>query len=175
MAEITLNGKICHTIGELPIVGNTAPDFIVTKTDLSEIRLHHYLGKKIILNIFPSLDTSTCAAAMLQFDKIARQFPNIFVLCISIDLPFSQKRFCSEEHLRNVQPASVFRHPDFAKQYGVLITDGPLSGLLARSVVIIDEKGKIVYTQQISELSDEPNYSKLVEALESLEKNKVTL
>src|SRR3990167_7052468 len=125
MTAITLNGSSMHTIGQLPPIGTKAPDFIVTKTDLSEIHLKHYLGKKIVLNIFPSLDTSTCASAMLRFNAIAKQYPNLLILCISADLPFAQKRFCAAEHLENVQPVSVFRHPAFGEIYGVTITDGP--------------------------------------------------
>lgn len=167
MAAITLNGSILHTIGSLPVVGNQAPDFIVTKTDMSEIRLHNYKGKKIILNIFPSMDTPTCASAMHKFNDIASQFSEVMILCVSEDLPFAQKRFCANENLQNVQPVSVFRHPEFGQDYGVMIIDGPLTGVLSRAVVIIDEHGKVVYTEQVKELSDEPNYPDLFAALKS--------
>ena len=158
MATITLKGSPLHTIGTLPAVGIQAPDFTVTKTDLSEIRLKNYSGKKIILNIFPSLDTPTCAAAMQHFNEIAAQMDEILVLCVSADLPFAQKRFCATEHLENVQPVSVFRHPGFGKDYGVTITDGPLAGLLSRAVLILNEHGKVLYTEQVSEIANEPDY-----------------
>lgn len=165
MATITLKGEKTNTIGSLPPLGSQAPDFIVTKTDLSEIRLKNFLGKKIVMNIFPSLDTATCATAMRHFNEIANEFPNILILCISADLPFAQKRFCAAEHLENVQPVSVFRHPNFGKDYGVAIIDGPLTGLLSRAVLILDENGKIIYTQQVKEMSDEPNYTAITQVL----------
>jgi thiol peroxidase len=166
MATITLRGSPTETIGELPAVGTEAPDFTVTRMDLSEIRLKNYLGKKIILNIFPSLDTTTCASAMRRFNEIATQFPGILILCVSADLPFAQQRFCSVEHLDNVLPVSVFRHPNFGKDYGVMIKDGPLSGLLSRGVVVIDENGKIIHTELVKELADEPNYLGIITALQ---------
>jgi thiol peroxidase len=165
MAVITLNGSPLHTIGTLPAVGTAAPDFIVTKTDLSDIRLSNYRGKKIILNIFPSMDTPTCATAMHKFNDIASQFNQVLILCVSEDLPFAQQRFCGSQHLQNIQPVSVFRHPDFGQQYGVMIIDGPLTGILSRAVIIIDEKGKVIYTEQVPELSNEPNYEEMIKAL----------
>jgi|SRR5579885_365466 thiol peroxidase len=167
MAVIKLHGSPIHTCGSLPPVGSLAPDFTVTKTDLSEIRLKNYQGRKIILNIFPSLDTPTCATAMRHFNEIANQYKDILILCVSEDLPFAQKRFCAAEHLGNVHPVSVFRHPEFGEQYGVMIIDGPLTGVLARAVIIIDEHGKIVYTEQVQELSNEPDYTALTNALHS--------
>lgn len=166
MTTITLKGQPLHTSGSLPETGTVAPDFTVTKTDLAEIHLKNFLGKKIILNIFPSLDTETCACAMIHFNDIAKKYPDLMVLCISADLPFAQNRFCAAEHLDNVIPASVFRHPGLGKDYGVLINDGPLEGLLSRAVVVIDEKGKIIYTQQIPEVTDEPDYQAIETALE---------
>lgn len=165
MAIITLNGSPMHTIGDLPTVGTLAHDFTVTKTDLGEINLKSCIGKKIILNIFPSLDTPTCASAMRHFNDIAAQMKNSVILCISADLPFAQKRFCTAEHLDNLQPVSVFRHHSFGKDYGVLITDGPLKGLLARSIVLIDEHGKIIYTEMVKEISNEPDYAGLLKLL----------
>ena len=167
MATVMLKGSPVNTIGELPAVGSQAPDFTVTKTDLSEIRLKNYLGKKIILNIFPSLDTPTCASTMRQFNEVANEFKDILILCISADLPFAQKRFCSAEHLNNVQPVSVFRHPSFGENYGVTITDGPLTGLLARAAMILDEHGKVIYTQQVKEISEEPNYAAIITTLKN--------
>lgn len=165
MAIITLNGSPMHTSGNLPTVGSKAPDFIFTKNDLGEVRFEDYKDKTIILNIFPSLDTSTCAAAMQRFNEIAASLPDALILCVSADLPFAQKRFCTAEHLKNVVPVSVFRHPSFGKDYGVLITDGPLAGLLSRAVVVINEQGQVTYTQQVKELSDEPNYSAMLAVL----------
>lgn len=165
MADIKLKGSSIHTIGNLPPLGSQAPDFTVTKTDLSEIRLKNYRGKKIVLNIFPSLDTQTCASAMLKFNEIAKTLDNVLILCVSADLPFAQNRFCNEEHLQNVQPVSVFRHPAFGKDYGVTIIDGPLAGLLSRAIIILDEHGRVIYTQQVAELTEEPNYDAITQAL----------
>lgn len=165
MSDVTLRGTPLHTAGSLPLPGTQAPDFTVTKTDLSEIRLKNYLGKKIILNIFPSLDTPTCATAMHKFNEIAPLQDNTLILCVSADLPFAQKRFCAAEHLNNVHPVSVFRHPGFGEDYGVLITDGPLAGLLTRAVVIVDEHGKVIYTQLVREISEEPDYDAIGRAL----------
>jgi thiol peroxidase len=173
MTVITLNGSPLHTMGALPEVGSKAPDFIVTKPDLSEISLKNCHGKKILLNIFPSLDTPTCANAMHQFNDIANRFQDTIFLCISADLPFAQKRFCKTEHLENVQPASVFRHAKFGEDYGVTIIDGPLAGLLSRAVVILDTQGNIIYTEQVKELSNEPNYSAMMNALRGEIKTKI--
>lgn len=167
MSIITLKGEPVHTVGTLPNIGTQAPDFTVTKTDLGEIHLKNFIGKKIILNIFPSLDTDTCASAMKRFNEIAAKYPDLLILCISADLPFAQKRFCSTECLNNVMPASVFRHPDVGKTYGVTITDGPIAGLLSRAVIIIDEKGKVAYTQQVPEITDEPDYKAIQKALKN--------
>lgn len=167
MSIITVNGSPLHTVGSLPAVGSTAPDFTVTKTDLGEVHLKSYLGRKIVLNIFPSLDTDTCANSMRHFNQMAAQMPDVLILCISHDLPFAQKRFCTAEHLANVQPVSVFRHRAFGNDYGVTITDEPLTGLLSRAVVVIDEKGKVIYTEQVKELSNEPNYDAVLEVVKN--------
>jgi thiol peroxidase len=148
-----------------------APDFTVTKTDLGEVHLKGYVGHKIILNIFPSLDTDTCANSVRHFNDMASLLPDVLILCISNDLPFAQKRFCLSEHLANVLPVSTFRHRAFGTDYGVLIIDEPLAGLLSRAVVVIDEKGKVIYTEQVKELSNEPNYDAVLDLL----KNKETL
>jgi thioredoxin-dependent peroxiredoxin len=158
MTQITLQGKPAHTIGNLPAVGATAPDFTATKIDLSDVSLKNYAGKKIILSLFPSVDTGTCASAMRRFNEAANQLKNTVILCISADLPFAQKRFCGAENLENVIPLSVFRHPELGKAYGVTITDSPLAGLLSRAIVVIDETGKVQYTQQVTEIADEPDY-----------------
>lgn len=165
MALITLNGSPVRTIGELPAVGTRAPNFCVTKTDMSEIHLKNYQGKQIILNIFPSLDTPTCANSMRKFNEAASKLNNVLVLCVSEDLPFAQKRFCAAEQIKNVIPASVFRHPEFGNDYGVMIVDGPLMGVLSRAVVLIDENGKVKYTEQVKELSNEPNYEAVINVL----------
>jgi thioredoxin-dependent peroxiredoxin len=167
MTMITLNGSPVHTIGTLPAVGTQAPDFTLTKTDLSEISLKNHPGKKVLLNIFPSLDTPTCASAMHQFNEIASQFKDMLILCISADLPFAQKRFCLTENLLNVEPVSVFRHPKFGETYGVTISDGALKGLLSRAVVIVDDHGKVIYSEQVKELSNEPNYSAMMDILKN--------
>ncbi|MBA3661781.1 MAG: thiol peroxidase [Gammaproteobacteria bacterium] len=165
MTTITFNGTPLQTIGQLPIIGQPAPDFALTKIDLSEISLKNYLGKPIVLNIFPSLDTVTCATAMQRFNEIAKAYPEILILCVSADLPFAQKRFCASEHLNNVQPVSVFRHSEFGENYGVSILESPLEGLLSRAVVILDKKGIVRYTQQVQEITEEPDYAAITTAL----------
>lgn len=168
MTTITFRGNQINTTGHLPAVGSQAPDFTLTKTDLSEIHLKNYSGKKILLNIFPSLDTKTCAAAMHKFNEIAKKHKELLILCVSADLPFAQDRFCSANCLINVQPASVFRHPSFGDSYGVTIANGPLTGLLSRAVVLINEKGDVTFTQQVDELSQEPNYPAILAAIEKM-------
>ena len=165
MTTITLKGNPIHTIGTLPAVGSTAPDFTLTKTDLSDITLKTYAGKKVVLNIFPSLDTPTCATSVRHFNEAASKLNNTAILCISADLPFAQNRFCGAEGLTNVIPVSTFRHSEFGKNYGVTITDGPIAGLLSRAVVVLDETGKVLYTQQVPEIADEPNYADALKAL----------
>lgn len=165
MATITLKGSPFETNGQLPSVGSFAPDFTMTKDDLSEIRLSDCQEKKVVLNIFPSLDTPTCATAMKMFNQIAEKHQDTVFLCISADLPFAQKRFCTAQHLSNVIPVSIFRHSDFGKHYGVLIQNGPLSGLLARAVVVIDETGKVKYHELVSEIANEPDYQAAISAL----------
>ncbi len=158
MSTITLQGNPIQTIGTLPAVGANAPAFTVTKTDLSDVSLQDFAGKKIVLNIFPSVDTGTCATSVRKFNTEASKLENTVVLCVSADLPFAQKRFCGAENLETVIPASVFRHSEFGKNYGVTITSGPIAGLLSRAVVIIDEQGKVIYTQQVPEITIEPDY-----------------
>ncbi len=165
MATVTLQGKPQHTVGELPKMGSAAPDFTLTKTDLSDVTLSDFLGKRILLSIFPSVDTGTCATAMRRFNEQCNDMSNVTVLCISADLPFAQKRFCAAENLTNVIPVSTFRHPDFGKSYGVMLSDGPLAGLMSRAVVILDEKGKVIYTQLVPEISAEPDYEGALGAL----------
>jgi thiol peroxidase len=168
MAEITVEGKTVKTIGDLPAVGSTAPSFKLVKTDLSEASLQDFIGKNIILNIFTSLDTSVCAASVRRFNKEAGESPNTVVLCISADLPFAHKRFCEAEDLNDVIPLSVFRSPEFGRDYGVTFTSGPLTGLLARAVVILDKSGKVAYTEQVPENTHEPDYDAALLALSQL-------
>jgi thiol peroxidase len=168
MADISFKGTPLHTIGRVPAVGTQAPEFTLTRNDLGEWGLKDHLGKVIVLNIFPSLDTDVCAKVMLQFNEIAGKYYNVVFLCISADLPFAQKRFCSTEHLANVLTLSIFRHTEFGDIYGVTILEGALAGLLARAVIIIDAHGKIAYTQQVSEITEEPNYIAAQQQLDKL-------
>jgi thiol peroxidase len=159
MATITLKGNPVNTIGNLPSKSSQAPAFTLTKTDLSELSLKDLAGQFVILNIFPSLDTPTCATSTRKFNTEANKLKNTQILCVSMDLPFAQKRFCAAEGLDKVVPVSAFRHPEFGDAYGVKITDGPLAGLLSRAVVVIDPQGKVIYTEQVAEIADEPNYA----------------
>jgi thiol peroxidase len=168
MAEISLQGKPAQTVGNLPAVGMLAPSFKLAKTDLSEAGLQDFAGKNIILNIFLSLDTSVCAASIRRFNKEAGESPNTVVLCISADLPFAHKRFCETEGLNDVVPLSVFRSPEFGRDYGVTFTSGPLIGLLSRAVVIIDRTGKVTYAEQVQEIGQEPDYDAALLALSQL-------
>ena len=165
MAKITLKGSPIETVGELPAVGSKAPAFTLVKTDLSEATLGDYAGKKLVLNIFPSIDTPTCATSVRTFNETVSNLDNTVVLCIAADLPFAFTRFCGAENIKNVESASVFRSPAFGKDYGVTFSTGPLLGLLSRAVVVIDESGKVAYTEQVSEIADEPNYEAALAAL----------
>ena len=159
MAQVTLQGKPLHTSGELPKSGAAAPAFTLVKTDLSEVGAKDLAGRRVVLNIFPSLDTPTCAASVRAFNARANEKPNTTILCISADLPFAQKRFCAAEGLQNVVPASTFRSPEFGKAYGTTLVDGPLAGLHARAVVVMDEQGKVLHTQLVPEIAQEPDYA----------------
>ncbi len=158
MAEITLKGNPIHTLGRLPAKGTKAPEFTLIKNDLSEAKLTDYKGKNVVLNIFPSLDTPTCAASVRHFNAEASTLDNTVVLCISKDLPFAQARFCGAEGLDNVETLSDFRDGNFGKSYQVEIIDGPLAVLESRAVIILDEEGTVIYTQQVPEIVDEPDY-----------------
>ncbi|PIE60576.1 MAG: lipid hydroperoxide peroxidase [Desulfobulbus propionicus] len=166
MAQITLQGNAVDTIGSLPASGTKAPSFILVRTDLSEAALSEYQGKKVVLNIFPSIDTSVCAASVRRFNEVASQKKDTVVLCISHDLPFAHSRFCETDGLKDVIALSAFRSPDFGKNYGLTITTGPLAGLLSRAVVVIDAAGQIIYTEQVPEITEEPDYDKALAALE---------
>lgn len=166
MATITFKGDLKVSVsGNLPEVGTVAPDFTLVKGDLSEVSLKDLKSKKVLLNIFPSIDTGVCAASVRKFNKEAAGLDNTVVLCISADLPFAAGRFCAAEGIDKVVTASVFRNPEFAAAYGNLMTDGPLKGLLARSVVAVDAAGKVVYTQLVPEVTEEPNYEAALAAL----------
>jgi thiol peroxidase len=165
MAKITLKGNAIDTIGTLPAKTSAAPAFTLVKTDLSEVTLADYKGKRVVLNIFPSIDTPVCAASVRRFNKTAGELADTVVLCISADLPFAHSRFCEVDGLKNVVPLSVFRSPAFGKDYGVTITTGPIAGLLSRAVVVIDADGKILYTEQVPEITQEPNYDAALTAL----------
>ncbi|MFL3660864.1 MAG: thiol peroxidase [Polaribacter sp.] len=158
MANITLKGNAIHTLGSLPEIGTKAANFSLKTVNLETKSLADFLGKKIILNIFPSIDTGTCAASVREFNKRAAQLENTVVLCVSKDLPFAQARFCGAEGIANVEMLSDFTTGNFGKTYELDITDGPLAYLHSRAVIIIDEKGTIAYAEQVSEIADEPNY-----------------
>lgn len=158
MSTITLGGNSVHTSGELPKIGTQLADFKLVKTDLSIATLADFSGKRAVLNIFPSIDTGTCAASVRKFNETAANLNNTVVLCISRDLPFAQKRFCGAEGIENVVNLSDFQNGSFGKANGLEIIDGVLTGLHSRAVIVIDEKGTILHTEQVQEIADEPNY-----------------
>jgi thiol peroxidase len=165
MSQITLKGNPIHTCGTLPAVGSQAADFVLTKTDFADVSLQNFAGKKIVLNIFPSIDTPVCATSVRRFNTEAVKLKNTVVLCVSVDLPFAHNRFCVAEGLQNVIPVSELRKRKFGEDYGVRIIDGPLAGLFSRAVVIIAEKGKVIYTEQVPEIAQEPNYEAALKVL----------
>jgi thiol peroxidase len=164
MANITHKGNPIHTEGELPKVGAKAPDFKLTQADLKDVSLESFAGKKKILNIVPSLDTPVCAVSTRKFNKEGGSLPNAVVLVVSDDLPFAMKRFCTTEGLENVVPLSEMRNREFGKAYGVRIVDGVLAGLLSRAVVVLDEHNHVLYTEQVPEIAQEPDYDKALAA-----------
>jgi thiol peroxidase len=165
MADITLDGKPCHTSGELPAVGSKAPDFRLVTTALEDVTLGSYPGKAKLLNIVPSLGTGVCAASARTFNGKAAAIPNAVVLVVSADLPFEMNRFCAAEGLHGVVPLSMMRGRKFAKDYGTLIVDGAFEGLSARAVVVIDPNDRIVYTELVPEIGNEPNYDAALKAI----------
>ena len=165
MADITLKGNAINTIGNLPKIGSKAPNFKLTAVDLSYKSLSDFEGKKVILNIFPSVDTGTCATSVREFNKSMANLENTVVLCISRDLPFAQARFCGAEGIENVIMLSDFANGSFGKDYQLEIANGPLANLHSRAVVIINENGNVVYTEQVSEIVDEPNYEAALKAI----------
>lgn len=165
MAEITFKGNKVTTAGNLPAAGTSAPDFNLVKTDLSTVQLNDLRGKKVVLNIFPSIDTGICAASARKFNELASKMENTVILNVSKDLPFAHNRFCAAEGLENVHGASQFKNDNFSQAYGVDMTDGPLAGLMSRAVVIVDENGTVTYTEQVPEIAQEPNYDAALAAL----------
>ena len=165
MATVTLQGNPVSVAGELPAVGSQAPSFSVTGADLSPVTLASFAGKKLILNIYPSVDTGTCAASTRQFNSKMNERDDVVVLCVSQDLPFAFSRFCGAEGLEQVQTASTFRSPEFLADYGVKISDGGLAGLGARAVVVLDAQGVVTHTQLVGEIADEPDYAAALAAL----------
>lgn len=167
MATVTLKGGEINTSGSLPAPGTTAPDFSLTATDLSIKTLNDFAGSKLVLNVFPSIDTGTCAQSVRTFNKDAGALVDTKVLCISRDLPFAQARFCGAEGLEDVINLSDFKDASFGKAYGLDFVDGPLDGLLSRAVIVLDENAKVLYTEQVAETVDEPNYAAALEALKN--------
>jgi thiol peroxidase len=165
MAQVTLKGNPVRTVGDLPAVGETAPDFTVVDKDLKEVRLQDFNGRKVVLNIFPSVDTPTCAMSVRRFNAEIVKRDNAAVVCVSMDLPFAHARFCGAEGIENVVSASAFRRPEFGDHYGVRITVGPLEGLFARAVVVVDDKGRVAYRQLVPEIAEEPDYEAALQAL----------
>jgi len=164
MATVTLQGNAFNTTSYLPKVGTKAPNFTLVEVDLSETTLADYAGSKLILNIFPSVDTAVCATSIRTFNQKASDLDNTQVLCVSADLPFAASRFCGAEGIENVATGSSFRG-SFGTDYGVSFSDGPLAGLLSRSVVVIDEQGIVVHTEQVAEMTDEPDYAAAIAAV----------
>ncbi|MEJ2044537.1 MAG: thiol peroxidase [Reinekea sp.] len=165
MATVTLSGNPVPVAGELPAVGSKAPEFNLTGADLSPVTLAQFAGKKVILNIFPSVDTGTCATSTRQFNAKINDRDDVVVICVSQDLPFAFARFCGAEGLENVKTASTFRAPEFLDNYGVKIEAGPLANLCARSIVVISESGEVTYTQLVAEIADEPDYDAAMNAV----------
>ena len=165
MSKVTLKGNPVNTIGDLPVVGSKAPEFSLVGTNLADVKNSDFAGKRVVLNIFPSLDTSTCAASVRRFNIEAAKLDNAAVVCVSKDLPFAHSRFCTTEGIANVVSASEFRGNNFGKNYGVMITDGPLQGLLARAVLVLDKDGTVLHSQLVPEISQEPDYDSALEAL----------
>ncbi len=165
MAVVKFKGSAVHTVGNLPAIGSSAVDFELVKNDLSRASVADYAGKKVILNIFPSIDTGICAASVREFNKRAASLENTVVLCVSRDLPFAQSRFCGAEGIQNVETLSDFETGEFGKNYGLTFSDGPLKGLHSRSVVVLNEEGKVIYAEQVAETTEEPNYEAAIAVL----------
>lgn len=165
MATVSLKGNQINTLGDLPEVGSQAPDFELTAANLADKNLSDYKGSRVIMNIFHSIDTGTCASSVRAFNKQASELENTKVLCISKDLPFAMSRFCGAEGIDNVEVLSDFRDGNFGKNYNLTYVDGPIRGLLARAIVVLDESGKILHTEQVQEVVEEPNYDAALSVL----------
>ena len=165
MANITLKGNPVTTCGDLPAVGSSAPDFSLSASDLSLVNRSNFAGKKIVMNVFPSIDTPVCATSVKKFNEQAASLDNTVVLCISRDLPFAHKRFCGTEELENVVPLSMYRSNEFGTSYGVEMSDGPLEGLFARAIIVLDQDGKVLHNELVGEIADEPNYEAALKSL----------
>ncbi|MDE7153540.1 MAG: thiol peroxidase [Muribaculaceae bacterium] len=165
METIYFKGTPCHTYGTMPAVGTKAPCYHLTAADLKEISCSDFEGKRVVMNIFPSLDTAVCAMSVRRFNQEAAALDNTVVLCVSMDLPFAMSRFCVAEGIENVIPASAFRSPTFPQQYGLQMVDGPLAGLLARAVIVLDTDRKILYEELVSEITHEPDYDAAIRVL----------
>lgn len=165
MAKIQLKENEVHTIGELPSVGEKLKDFVLVKNDLSRVSLSDFMGKRLVFNIFPSIETRVCAASVRQFNKLAVNLGNTLVLCVSRDLPFALNRFCGAEGIENVITLSDFDKGEFGRNYGLEILDGAFKGLLSRAVIVTNEEGKVMYNEQVPDISMEPDYNKALEAL----------
>jgi thioredoxin-dependent peroxiredoxin len=165
MSKVNFKGSPVNTIGELPVVGSEAPEFTLVGTNLGEIKNSDFSGKRLILNIFPSLDTATCAASVRRFNVEAAKLDNTAVVCISKDLPFAHSRFCAAEGIANVVSASEFRGNAFGKSYGVMLVDGPLQGLLSRAVVVLNTDGKVLYSRYAPEITQESDYQSALDSL----------
>ncbi len=165
MAQTKLGEQFVNTNGSLPEVNSTAPDFILTATDMKEIRLRDYAGKNVVLNIFPSVDTNVCASSVREFNKRAASLPDTVVLNIAKDLPFAMKRFCATEGISNVYLVSDFRNLGFSKTYGVELIDSSFAGLFARAIVVIDKNGKVTHTELVPQIGQEPDYDSAIKAI----------
>jgi thioredoxin-dependent peroxiredoxin len=165
MATISSRGEIVQTSGELPAVGSPAPDFELRRADLGLVTLADYAGRRLVLNIFPSIDTPTCAKSVRQFNQRAAALPDTHVLCVSADLPFALTRFCGAEGIDRVETASVYRSPRFGQDYGVYMAEGRLGGLLARAVVVVDAEGRVIHGELVPEIAQEPDYDAVVSVL----------
>ena len=165
MAQTALSGNPVNTSGDLPAVGQTAPGFTLTGNDLSPVASADFAGQQMVLNIFPSVDTPTCASSVRAFNERAANLENTTVLCVSADLPFAQARFCGAEGIENVKTASTFKNPEFLTDFGVRILDGVLEGLCARAVVVINDSGQVTHSQLVAEIADEPDYDAALNAL----------
>ena len=166
MASIKLKGNPIHTSGNLLKVGDKAPAFTLVNAELQDVTLKTLAGKKKLLSIVPSLDTDVCATSTKKFNDFAKSHPNCHILVISTDLPFAQKRFCQQEKIANVSTLSMMRSKDFGKDYGVLIADGPLAGVLARAILVLDETDKVIYSELVPEITQEPNYDAALSMLD---------